>query len=174
MESAALNGFVVIWPWGNNVEHSTQTELLTDECIRAACERFNIDSARVSLIGACGAGRDALIYAARKETGIFAVVAHEVTLARAAESARMGNLSSFTPLDYITQLSKMRVILSHGKLDRHVPVGTTLALAQALIEVGGTPKVNIIETADEGHFPQGNNQWIAEGLSELKIAIVTH
>jgi len=66
----------------------------------------------------------------------------------------------------------MRVFLSHGKLDRHVSVRTTIALAQALNAAGGSPKVNIIPTADEGHYPQRNNQWIAEGMSALKTALI--
>lgn len=170
--AAEQNNFAVIWPWGGNIEHSSVTESLVEETIGAATNRFAFDASGVSLIGACGAARDALLHGARKpDLGVFAVVAHTPSTTLLRESPRTGDLIRSSPLHHITELSSLRLLFSHGAHDRHMPLGATLALAQAIKARGGNPSLSVIDGADEAYFPGRNNQWIADGSSRIKMLI---
>jgi hypothetical protein len=170
VSAADLNGCILLWPYGRNLEHSTDTESDVWECIDAVCSRFPVNRKYICVIGSCGSGRDALVFGARHRDLVFAVAAQELPLQQLTESKanRSGDLSEISVLDYVKTLAKMNVFISHGQLDRHVPVEDSLQFVAALRGAGGNPETHIIPGADEAYFPERNNQWIAEALSYFR------
>lgn len=165
IDAAERFGVVVVWPWGDNIESSTLTESLIEETILEVAKRFSLNADIPILIGACGTAKDALIFAARRPTRRFSVIAHSPSVMPSVAFERSGDLSPLTPFNLLKELAVQNVVLSHSALDRHVPVGLTEGLFAAMRANGGSPALNIIENADEGFYPSKNNQWIEEGLA---------
>jgi dipeptidyl aminopeptidase/acylaminoacyl peptidase len=166
-EAAEINNMIVVWPWAMNEEHTKELEYLVNECVTEVIRRYGADPTKVFAIGACAAGRDTIMLGGRSPLLYAGLAAHEVTLAGDTSEGRSDPAS--TPFSVVDRLKNIPVLLTHGSLDRHVSPETTILLYEKLRQPTGKTTMHIIAGADEGYYPESNNQWIWEGFAFFHI-----
>jgi len=161
MTAADECGMVVLWPPFRSGCRRIQIQNDVAACIRAVTSRFSISPDGIMLIGACESAKDALIFAAQRHFKVLAVAAQEVDLNPYRDGDEIHGLwPSQEDRMLADNLKGIPIFLSHGALDRHVPVTATIGFAEALRAAKECPRMYLIPEADEGYFPQRNNQWI--------------
>jgi len=167
LQAADREKMVVLWPYAENEHHTRRMEQRVDECITAVASRFSVDTKRICAIGSCGGARDSLMFAARERPDLLAVAAHEVIFVADSDEKPENphSIGTSTPLRVLDALKDIPIFLSHGELDRHVPVRNTKVLYSRLLAAGAKPTLDVITGADEAYCPAKNDVWIDEAFA---------
>jgi len=157
-------GMIVLWPYAQNQNFTKRTAGLVDECIGEVERRFAIDPSRLYMIGACGGARDTVMFAARQRSGLAGIAGQELILKADSDEIEEREAKS-TPISVVHNLVHTSIFLSHGELDRHVAVQSTLYFYTRLKAAGGNAVLDLIPGADEAYFPARNNSWIDDAFA---------